>query len=144
MTAHVTVFLLMNTSDYEEGVAKARAMSGELENDMGSSGTRMGDKMATGFRTSTKGLGGVFTSLGNQASSLGLPFSNTFTKIGASIQATTTKSGALKESLEGLGKVSLFAGIAGGVAAAAEGVKLWDGYEKALTFSRYSRKEYGR
>jgi hypothetical protein len=134
---------MMNSSDFDEQAAKADLKGKALADSLGNSGSSAGIKMSDGFRKGTKGMSGVFSSLANEANSLGLPFANTFSKISQSIEQTTTRTGKLTASLAGIGKISLFAGIAGGVAAAGEGVKLWDGYEKALVAVNSSVKNAG-
>jgi hypothetical protein len=122
----------MNRSDFEEGKLKTMADFDEMEAKGGSSGSGMGEKFASGFGSKAKGMGGIFTSIGNEMNSMGLPFGNVMTKMGTQISSNTTKLGGFKSSLESIGKISVFAGIAGGLAVAGEGIKLWDGYEKAL------------
>ena len=132
MTAHITVYMLMNTTDFEAGALKTKAIGDELSNTMGTTGTSMGLKLSKGFEDGTKGIGGLFTKIGNMGSSMGIPLSGAFTKIGVSIQGADTKAATFTATMEGIGKISLFAGLAAGAAVALEGVKVWDAQEKAV------------
>ena len=132
MTARVTVYMFMNRSDFEEGKLKTMADFDEMEAKGGSTGSAMGDKFLKGFSSPLKGFGTIVTSIGNEMNNLGLPFGNVMTKMGAEISSNTTKMGSFKASLETIGKVSVFGGLVAGAGIAAEGIKLWDGYEKAL------------
>jgi len=126
MTAHITVYMLMNTTDFEAGALKTKAIGDELSNTMGTTGTSMGLKLSKGFEDGTKGIGGLFTKIGNMGSSMGIPLSGAFTKIGVSIQGADTKAATFAATMEGIGKISLFAGLAAGAAVALEGVKVWE------------------
>jgi hypothetical protein len=131
MTAHITVYLLLDKAAYDAGmdesVLKAQGTGTKI--------TKAGEDSAKGFQNAfgkaQHGIAGIFTSIGNEANNLGIPFGNMFTKMGASIGSANTKAIAFRDTLESIGKLTLLVGAAAGAAIAGESIKDFDAFSRA-------------
>jgi hypothetical protein len=82
-----------------------------------------GAKLGLAFEAGTARAGSALSRLGKAGASWGIPFAGSIERIGTEFDNATTKSGKLMAVLEGAGKLTVGAGIAGFAAAAYEGVK---------------------
>jgi hypothetical protein len=132
MAAHITVYILGDATQFDATRDKVVADSDLMSNHMGSAGRKAAKDMETSMTGMSHKMGSIFTGIGTQMSNMGIPFSNVFTKMGASLSATTTKAEGLKAMLASVGKIAFTAGIAGAAVMAVEGVRMWDKYEQSL------------
>jgi TP901 family phage tail tape measure protein len=117
------------TGDVAGALAALEALGIKAEETGVKAETAFGDKLAGSINKT----GGLFGKLGNVVSGLGLPFSESFSKIGDHISDAEVKGNKFMGTLAELGKVATVAGVAGFAVVAAESLKLGISYQKATS-----------
>ncbi len=139
----VTVYLLMNRTDFLAGRDEVMAATTEMGDTINKTGEKSAANMTKAFDTGTSKVGGMFQKLGNLGESMGIPMSGTFIKMGESMDEATAQGNGLKAVLSSIGGLVVAVGAAAAVAIAAEGFKMWDAYSKALTALKVALQDTG-
>jgi NlpC/P60 family len=144
---HITHSLSAGAEDAAVNITSSGATigktMGKTADDVESAGGRMGkatkdvadegSKLGGAFDKGTTVAGGALSKLGNLAAGLGLPFSQSFTKIGDGFTHAEAEGGKFSQVMESLGKVVAVAGVAGFAVAAGESINLANKYQAATT-----------
>lgn len=122
MAASITV-----RGNVTEALAALEALGIKAETTAEKTEAAFGDKLAG----STERAGGLFSKLGNIVGGLGLPFGESFGKMGESVEKAETEGKSFGGTMSELGKVLTVGLVGGAVAAGAEGVNLATKYQSA-------------
>jgi hypothetical protein len=103
-----------------------------MGNRISGSGEKAAKDMENHMNTMSHRMGSIFSSIGSAASNMGIPFASVFSKMGAQLSAVESRGQGVKLMLADVGKMTLTIGAAAAIAVGAEGLHMWDAYEKAI------------
>jgi TP901 family phage tail tape measure protein len=117
------------TGDTAQAIAALEALGIKAEETSGKVDAAFGDRLAG----SLDRTGNIFSKLGNSITGLGLPFGETFSKMGDKIESADTKGQKFLSTISAVGKVSAVAAAVGLAVVATESVKMGENFQKATT-----------
>lgn len=114
--------------------------------DLGGAGRSAGDdleKLGKDADESHSHLGKLFSDMGNWMSNNGIPFGETFTKIGDKMEETGEKGSSVFQKLSNVGGIALGALAVGAVAFGAESIEMADKFDEAQSQLQVAVKNSG-
>ncbi len=130
--ARITVYLLTDNAGFDAGLDEAKLKADAFGGHVSTAGKKAAADMENSMSTMSHRMGSIFSSIGSTASSMGIPFAGVFSKMGAQLSAVESKGQGVKLMMKDLGAMTLTVGAAAAIGIGAEGLKMWDSYEKAI------------